>query len=228
MDLNVVYYIFINPERDWKIIVQSQLKDFKFCEIKFKKFYIHICCTQIILINECKQIIESFNFDNVVLTASFINQYEYPGLNLLYNVSKNSQDAFLYFHSKGMVFNNPTNERNRFEQTTLRATLFNWRRALTIFETVINVNKIGLWPSPQGYIWVNFFYIRGNTLKQPPKISTDRWYYEVYISESNEVYISEFNYFDCYSLTKDKICGIHADSIKDDNFLIETINCTFP
>lgn len=219
MDLNVVYYIFINPERDWKIIVHGQLKDFKFCEIKFKNFYIHICCADILLINECKQLIETFNF-SVVLTASFRNEYEYPGLKLVYEVSKNSQDAFLYFHSKGMVFNNPNDERNPFEQTTLRATLSNWRHALTIFETVTNVNKIGLWPSPEGYIWVNFFYIRGDYLKRPPEISTDRWYYETYIGEGT--------YFDCYSLTKNKICGICADSIKDDNDLINLVNSTFP
>ena len=105
MNLNVIYYIFINPQRDWKIIVKGQLQDFQFCKIEYTNFYIHVTCENIDLIEECKQLIDSFNL-NVTISMSTINQYEYPGLKLLYELSNKSSDIFLYFHTKGMVFNN--------------------------------------------------------------------------------------------------------------------------
>jgi hypothetical protein len=119
-----------------------------------------------------------------------------------------------------MVFNNPTEDRNDFEKTTLRATLFYWKKAIGLFENIVNINKVGLWPSLKGYIWVNFFYIRGGYLKQPPLITDYRYYYEEYIGNGN--------YLDCYSLTRDKICGIHPDNIIDDHLLITQIQDIFP
>jgi hypothetical protein len=182
--------------------------------------FIHICCEQKELIEDCKTFIqESFIFVPI-FSESYTNQFEYPGLMLLYELSKNSSDIFFYFHSKGMVFNNPSNERNEFEKKTLRSTLFFWKFATTIFKKIVNVHKVGLWPSQEGYIWVNFFYIRGGYLKVPPIITEDRWWYETYINQSG-------NYFDCYSLTKNKICGIHPDTIKDDHVLVDHIDSYF-
>jgi hypothetical protein len=220
MSLNIVYYIFINDCKKWKVIVEGQLKDFQFCKINYKKWFIHICCQDDHLIEDCKDLIDTFNFKNVIFSQSNDNLFEYPGLKLLYCLSNQSNDIFFYFHSKGMVFNNPGNQRNDFEKTTLRATLYNWEQAMEIFK-IKTINKVGLWPSQQGYIWVNFFYIRGGYLTQPPIITSDRWWYETYIS------LFCNNYFDCYSLVKDKICGIDPDNIKDDSILINQIDCIF-
>jgi hypothetical protein len=95
-----------------------------------------------------------------------------------------------------MVFNNPTEDRNDFEKPALRATLYYWKKAIRLFENE-NINKVGLWPSDQGYIWLNFFYIRGGYLKQPPLITDYRYYYEEYIGKCD--------YLDCYSLLLDRV-----------------------
>ena len=114
MDLSIVYYIYINPERDWKLIVEGQLNDIKVSGIQYKQIYIHICCEQKKLIEDCKKIINNINVNiNVIYSESYINQFEYPGLKLLYDLSQNSDSIFLYIHSKGMVFNNPKNEKNQ-------------------------------------------------------------------------------------------------------------------
>lgn len=226
MEINVVYYIFINPDRDWKIIVEGQLNDLKVSGIEYKQIYIHICCEQKKLIEDCKKIIE-INI-NVIYSESYINQFEYPGLKLLYDLSQNNSDSiFLYIHSKGMVFNNPKNEknefqRNDFERTTLRGTLYYWKNAKNILENVDFINKVGLWPSEKGFIWVNFFYIRSSYIKIPPIITNDRWWYEEYIGN-----IGNGNFLDCYSLIKNKVCGIHPDCIKDDQILINQIDKQF-
>ena len=223
----LIYYIFINSSRNWKIIVGGQLNDIIKSGINLNKTYIHICCEQRDLIKECKYFINQFNFKEIIYSESYINQFEYPGLKLLYDLSQQKpENNYLYIHSKGMVYNNSLNDRNEFERTTLRGTLYYHQKALDIFKNIVNINKIGLWPSEKGFIWVNFFYIRGSYLKFPPIITKDRWWYEKYIGGHENINQSG-NYFDCYSLIKDKVIGIHPDLIKNDQLLINQIDQTF-
>ena len=233
MNLNLVYYIYINPDK-YKAIVGGQLNDIIKSKIPFNKIYIHICSENHDLIKECKYFINQFNLkqmvysQGIVYSESYINQFEYPGLKLLYDLSKHSSDIFLYIHSKGMVYNNKSNERTKFEKTTLRATLYYYEKAIDTFKNIVNINKIGLWPSEKGFIWVNFFYIRGGYLKRGPVITDDRWSYEEYIGTiGNDKTILNSNYFDCFSLIKNKVIGIHPDFIKDDDLLINEIDKKF-
>jgi hypothetical protein len=227
MNLNLVYYIYINPDK-YKTIVGGQLQDLLKCGIPFNKIYIHICSENHDLIKECKYFINQFNFKEIVYSQSSTNQFEYPGLKLLYDLSHNSNEIFLYIHSKGMVFNNPLNERNKFERTTLRGTLHYYQKAMDTFKNIVNINKIGLWPSEKGFIWVNFFYIRGGYLKKPPVITDDRWAYEEYIGTIGiDKTILNSNYFDCFSLIRNKVIGLHPDFIKDDQLLINEIDQMF-
>jgi hypothetical protein len=216
MKLNIIYYIFINPER-YKVIVEGQLNDLKKCNMDYSNLFIHICSSEKQYIHECKDFIDKLQLKNIIYSESYLNLYEYPGLKILYDLSQTRKDEyFLYFHSKGMSFTNSTqNERDPFEKTTLRATFYYWKEAMNIFKNIININKIGLWPSSAGFIWVNFFYIRGSYLKSEPIIHNDRWYYESYIGQEN-------TYLDCYSLTKNKVTFIHPDNIIDDD--LSTIN----
>ena len=204
MDLSIVYYIYINPDRNWKIIVEGQLNDLKISEIEYKQIYIHICCEQKKLIDDCKKLIEDIIIpqSEVIYFESYINQFEYPGLKLLYDLSQKSDSIFLYIHSKGMVFNNHYAIRSIAEQPTLRGTLYYWKKAINILMFNVNINKVGLWPSDKGYIWLNFFYIRSSYLKNPPIISDYRYYYEEYIGDANN---KCKDYTDCYSLILNKI-----------------------
>jgi hypothetical protein len=221
MNLNLVYYIYINPDK-YKTIVNGQLHDIIKSGIPYHKIYICICSEKQHLIDECKNLIDEIGIQRIVYSQSLINQFEYPGLKLLYDLSHNSNDIFLYIHSKGMVYNNKSNGRNEFERTTLRGTLHYHQKAMEIFKNIVNINKVGLWPSDKGFIWVNFFYIRGGYLKKPPIITQDRWWYEEYIGSHGNS-----NYFDCYSLIKDKVIGLHPDLIKDDQLLINQIDKNF-
>jgi hypothetical protein len=222
MKVIIVYYIFINPDR-YKAIVKGQLQDLIKSGLSFDKIYISICCEIPDLIEECKELINSLIKKEIVFSECFNNQYEYPGLLLLYDLcQQNPDDIFFYFHSKGMVFNNDSNERVEFERITLRATLHYWEKAIWVFENICNVNKIGLWPSEKGYIWVNFFYIRASYLNKPPIITSDRWWYEEYLGT-----LGNGNYLDCYSLMKNKIHGVNPDQIKDDYLDIQKIDQLF-
>jgi FkbM family methyltransferase len=207
MNLSIVYYIFINPDRNWKIIVEGQMKDLQFTNIPYNKIYIHICSEQQYLIDECKNLINEIGIQRIVYSQSSTNQFEYPGLKLLYDLSHNSNEIFLYIHSKGMVYNNHYAIRSVAEQPSFRVTLHYYQKAIEIFRDNKLINKVGIWPSDKGYIWLNFFYIRGGYLKKGPEISDYRYYYEEYIGNGT--------YTDCYSLALDKIGCYDKNEVMD-------------
>ena len=221
MNLSVVYYIFINPDRNWKIIVEGQCKDFKFMQPHGHCFYdnifIHICSEKYHLIDECKNLINEIGIDRIIFSQSSTNQFEYPGLKLLYDLSKDSNDIFLYIHSKGMVFNNHVDIRSVAEQPSFRVTLYYYQKAMEIFRDNKLINKVGIWPSDKGYIWLNFFYIRGGYLQSPPEISDYRYYYEEYIGKGGKGEKGEKgekgSFTDCYSLALDKIGCYDKDEV---------------
>ena len=104
-------------------------------------------------------------------------------------------------HTKGMVFH--TEERNIIEKYLTNNMLSNHKKALSIFNKNKNIDKIGTLPAYDGFMWFNFFYVRGDYLQKcsPPKISTDRYYYEIYLGIENKHKHND----DAYSLYANEI-----------------------
>jgi len=77
MDLCIVYYIYINPNANWKCIVGEQIQDLKDSGL-FDIATIHcVLCGELDLIEECKNFI---NESKIIYTSTTVNNYEYPGL----------------------------------------------------------------------------------------------------------------------------------------------------
>jgi FkbM family methyltransferase len=154
------------------------------------------------LIDDCINYIQTIT-DNVTISTSNVNLYEYTGLKLLHSLSQNNPGTImLYIHSKGMVFSAYDKEsRTELEMDLFRNTIINYSDVFRIFKENGNINKIGLFPSDIGAIWYNFFWVRANYLldKEPPEINEDRFYYEHYIGFNG-------NHSDCYSLVNKSIC----------------------
>jgi len=177
----IVYYIYINPDKNWKSIVSGQFQDLKETGLlNYSIVHCVICTPCIDLFNECKQLIDCQFYYQVKE-----NNFEYPGIKKLHELASNHPDnLFLYIHTKGMVFHDKTNERTCCEMAILRNTVKHWKKIYHVFKTDNTVDKAGLFPDRDtGIIWFNFFWIRGSFLKslQPPIITTDRYYYEHYI-----------------------------------------------
>jgi hypothetical protein len=180
----IVYYIFINPKKDWRKIIKGQLGDLKIVGLTdVSKIYISIC-GESKLTSECTTLIK----DELCIDATFSytveNQFEYPGFNLLYSIAnENPNTPILYIHTKGMVFHNENN-RLIYEKALLRGTIDNWKETLKIFDENKIINKIGMYPSDEGWLWFNYFWIRSDYLigANPPSLNTEnRFYYESYI-----------------------------------------------
>ena len=211
-DIYIVYFIYINPNRNWKLILEGQMSDLNKSNIlQNNKLFVVISCDDIDNINIAKNIINSILIDynnNIEFTIESKNLFEYPGIKKVYDLALiNQEKIFIYFHSKGMVFHG--GERNTTEKMLTNNLFHNWKNTLYIFKNNINVDKIGLFPSKKGFIWYNFFWVRGTYINklEYPIITDDRYYYEEWLSKLNNSYslyhnnISQFSQDDTINLT---------------------------
>ena len=199
--INIVYYIYINPDKNWQNILKGQLFDLEQTKILEKnKLFVVICCNDSNNINDAISIIQNIlnqYIHNVSISVEEKNNYEYPGIKKVYDLACQDKDAiYIYFHSKGMVYHN-SNDRLDIEIKLTRNTLCNWENVLYVFETQKNINKAGLFPGHGGFIWFNFWWARGSYIASQPEpiVSESRYYYEDWLRNNT--------WTDCYSI-KDK------------------------
>jgi hypothetical protein len=204
--INIVYFIYINKDRDWDYIVKSQLNDIKKSNIlSVANLFIVVC--------DENNIVNKLYFDNILENINYNidfhnkNHFEYYGIKKLYDLAQNDPDKlYVYLHSKGMVFHNTESKRNKVEEYLTNNLLNNYKKIINIFEENENITKVASFPSTKGFAWFNFFYVRGSYLKKckEPIISNDRFYYESYLGdeyinddkgESYSLYLNKNHYF---------------------------------
>lgn len=202
-NVSIVYYGFINPKIKWQNIIYgqlTQLKETMICEVA--DIYIHLTGDQnnlSLAINGVKKIIP-----DSIISTSITNQYEYPGIHLLWSLAKeNKEHIYLYFHSKGM--SHMTNQRALHERKIFKGVIESWKKVLNIFYTYPHINKIGLNASELGWMWFNFWWARGTYLSEceEPIITERRHYYEDWLYRKINGTMKS-NVEECYSLSDDK------------------------
>ncbi|MDB5126540.1 hypothetical protein [Mucilaginibacter sp.] len=179
----IVYYLYTSPGSNWRAIVTGQLYQLKSYGILSEaNLYIHITdCHG--FADEVKTLINEITPDAIVST-SFKNEFEYPALKLVHDLAvKHPDNNFIYFHTKGMSHN--YHSRSLEEITLFTKTFENWRKNLQILNQP-RVNKVGLFPAKEGWIWYNFWYAKGSYLAQfkAPVLTKDRYYYESWLGRS--------------------------------------------
>jgi hypothetical protein len=224
-DINIVYFIWINENRDWKEIITGQINDIKNCGILYKsKLHIVLCANNNYYINQSLNVIFNLlsNIDYLTLDINTFleNKYEYEGIKKLYDLANLYPDKYyLYLHSKGMFntsVNNSNTKSSRFidEIILTNGILNRWNEILSIFKNNKDIMRIGMFPSDGGWVWFNFFWTRGDYLRtcEEPRITNDRYYYESWLCNS---VMREFDSYSLYSNKIQKYSGTDAG-----NFLI--------
>jgi hypothetical protein len=206
--IHIIYYIWINPNRNWKIIVKGQLEDIIESNILQDAHLNIVLCTSCdeLLTEATYFIIQTINYADYLtfnLTCTLKNNFEYEGIKKLYDMANQEPDKlYIYMHSKGM-FNKEYDSNNRLiDEIILTKTLFNnWKNIKNIFNNNKYIVKAGLVPALGGWIWFNFFWTTGHYIRtcEIPKISDVRYYYESWLTTS---ILTEFN---CYSLYSNDI-----------------------
>jgi hypothetical protein len=192
--LNIIYYAWININKNYSVIIGGQLDDIIASGIsEVSKLYVIICCEH----EECNDHIQNLihnklqNKINYELEMKKENHYEYYGIDKLYSLSLQEPNSyFLYFHSKGMFNYDNIHERHIYETTLTKRTLYRCKEVLDLFEKNPQIMKIGLFPSNlhnANFVWFNFYYARGSYLItcEKPIITDYRYYYETWSESGN-------------------------------------------
>jgi len=191
-EINIVYFTYINPTKNYKLIIQGQLNEVIVSNVGTRsKLFIVISCEFPELIDDLKNAItEQLSNTNVnyELTIEPKNIFEYYGIKKVYDLAKADPDKYyIYFHGKGMM--NEHGEMTKIGRTKsnlslTRSHLYPWEKILDIFKSNQNIGIISSYPA-SCFAWFNFWWASGHYLStcEDPHISLDnRGYYEGWLS----------------------------------------------
>lgn len=190
----IVYYIYINPEKDWQQLILGQIEDIQSTGV------LTVADLYIIVSNptEVKGVIPFFEklsplYKNIQFYTE--NKFEYWGLLCVWQLAQTARHYkyIAYFHTKGMT--HPESGRAKVEEILTHFTFKDWSLILKTFQINRKVNKVGLFPAFKvnqksglvrgGWIWYNFWWARAEYIRalEEPKINPKhRYYYEEWIS----------------------------------------------
>ena len=194
----IVYFAYINKDKNWKRIISSQLDDLKRSGILSEAdLFIEVSDP-----NNLKSV--HHYFDNIKYNCKVSihskNNFEYYGLHKVWELSKSElgYDYVAYFHTKGMSYKKRfslglSSGRNPREIVLTYLTFRNYKNIINVFYNNKEIVKIGAFPKKDDdssdksgcFIWFNFFWLRcsyARTLEEP-KITSNRFYYENWSSK---------------------------------------------
>lgn len=184
-NINIVYFIWVNPKKDYNSIILGQLTDMIDSGIlEQSSLYIEVSCEN----EDLKDDIHKMISDKLIGNEYYIqfyneNKFEYYGIKKLYDLAIDQPSKYyLYLHSKCM-FNYNNEGRHIYEKTLTKGSLVQYKKVIKLFKKNKHIDKIGLFPSSlheQNFIWLNFFWAKGSYINtcEDPVITDDRYYYE--------------------------------------------------
>ena len=203
-NINIVYFCWINKQKNYKNIITGQLNDIiNYGILNISKLYVEVCCEDTSLTDSVdifiKEILKDHEHEISFYTE---NKYEYYGIKKLYDLSiLEPNKYYLYLHSKGMFNYDNINERHIYEKTLTTGILYNYDKTIELFNTNPEIMKATLFPSnmhEKNFCWLNFFWARGTYLItcQNPIISDNRYYYETWSETGNNSMGMVYNLFE--------------------------------
>jgi len=161
----IVYYAYLYNGQKWKNIITGQMRDI------YNSGILKIATLHVVLlgtpneIQEAKLLLENITNDTINITEVYDNLYEFPALIKIRELALiNPNKIFIYLHSKGMVNWNPSQHRTIIEQKLTKSTLLDWDTTLFIFQNFPEIQKAGVLPAKDGFMWFNFWWARGSYL----------------------------------------------------------------
>lgn len=199
----IVYFCFLNEEKEWMRMIHDQLNDVKNTGIFNSSAFHAVIYGNPDDIIKAHSMMENLICQKIEFTPVHTNRYEFPAIIKIRELAiENPDKIFIYFHSKGMVNHNHNTYRTILENKLTLSTFINWDETLYKFNTNPNIQKAGLMPGESGLIWFNFWWARGTYLAscKPIVESDDRFVCEVWLGESGSR-----TWTDCYSIIDKKI-----------------------
>ena len=200
LEIVIVYNVYLPTRRDWRPLLRKQMQDIADIGL-LERAELHVSISaevnettdskfnylaQTLQFQEAIQIIDEITHKTAKYDLTLGNFYEYPGIANLWKLGrvKGPQSLFLYFHSKGMVNHGNSLAANKKFKPLFLTVIKPWQEVERRFKENRKLNLAGYAASKSGFIWYNFFWVRGSyikTLTRPIKTAR-RHYYEDYIS----------------------------------------------
>lgn len=208
----VVYLINCTLNRNWAQWIKIDLGLLK--DLKCTVYVTAIINTG--MENDVAQKIKEV-IPNAIIEFYYENEYEYRGILRVWELSQthnDHNDILLYYHSKNITRRSSPDPI----QDPLKRLILDNSNILKIFSKFKSINKIGTYCSELGWIWYNYWYVRGSyacMVERPIKTSR-RHYYEDWlgrkVDDPKYLYPSSENEFaqfykqtnnDCYNMNYD-------------------------
>lgn len=206
IEVIIVYNTFINLKRaDWLSVISLQVEGLISNGLAARAKEIYVCVsteftnetdfTAAANLHAVKRLFDQ-RIPKARIMATMMNRYEYPGIKQAWDVGKRithpeaaRNTVVLYFHSKGMfnsktklayVYDGKPAYKEEIERRLFATVIDNWSYVLEKMVQHPELNKAGYAASPDGFIWLNFWFARASYLQTlvAPVISDNRWYYE--------------------------------------------------
>jgi hypothetical protein len=170
-------------------------------------------------------------FPNVIIECYYENEFEYGGILKVWQLGQTfykPNDIILYFHSKGMTHAKSYDHNKNDHYNIILNDIHKIKEIFTVFP---KIDKIGFFSGGCGWIWYNFWYVRGSyihSVEKPLKTSR-RHYYEDWLGRKvsiSDIYCDherctntyyENTLHNCYSFFTDKITIANIGSYYDPN-----------
>ena len=203
MRLTVIYFAYINAERQWGKLITAQLQDLNSSGLAGKaSVRIVLTAENGKLLNQATRVVKKL-MPRARIHRFLGNNYEYHGIRLVWDIARQVPDPsnhlILYHHSKGMVNNRVGDVRTSQNLLLTKTVVLPWRQIVQRFVTTPKLMKAGYASSRQGFMWFNFWWVRASYAKNlvKPLLTDNRYYYELWLAfykncqdyEQNEYYL---------------------------------------
>lgn len=187
MKIKIVYFLFLKEGR-WEDILEEQLGNLKKLELYdlAESIFLSPCGNH----NEFSKLIDKINknYPKIeIINYSEQNVFEYPGIKTIYEVSEKNS-LILYFHSKGIFSGSEKETNNQIRKMLFKLIVENYKSHIEEFLNNQELSVSTLYPSPEGTTWYNFFWVRGDFVKnymKKPEIQKNRFFWEHWFVNSS-------------------------------------------
>jgi len=242
-DIDIVYFINTYINNTYPYLLEAQLKDLLSTKVLDKaRLYIECCGTDPLFLLHVQRILGKY-MDRTTVSMHPENNHEYYGIHRVWTQSQEyagDPDRYIlcYFHSKGISHDTFSKENaqslsvKKIFDTVLRP----WEKVMDIFNKNRHIDKVGHSFHPQGFVWFNFWWVRGSycRLLEKPIETQRRHYYEDYLCrrpispdprfeqhDREEIVISH----DIYHLSCENCYGLVLhDAEKDPSVVLATLS----
>lgn len=196
-----VYHVFC--KNDWKIVFQSQIQSLvnSGLLIKIEKLYLTIIYNNEEDLNFINSKINNLNIE-IHYTTNKNDEYEFPALNLIKELSEKNDCYLFYIHTKGVSIDESNMKfyHNSVDLNHLKNCVDDWREYMEYFiiknhelciNSLVNYDACGvnLVKEPTKHFSGNFWWAKSDYVKKLPNLNNlnknHRWNAEFWIGMGN-------------------------------------------